>query len=140
METGACGRLLKQISDEMEKNGNNAMRAQNMTMSQMGALLELDVAPEKQLSLKELEKRLHVAQSTAAGIVARLEQKGFVDCRIDFADRRIKLVNITPAGQECVHWARRNIAQAEARLLSGLTQAEQETFYVLLKKVRNALN
>ena len=77
-----CGKLIKlikQINDELRKNANNAMRAQDMTVAQLDALLELDHAPGKQRSLKELEQSLHVAQSTAAGIIARLEQKGFVD-------------------------------------------------------------
>ena len=36
-----CGFLLKQINDRVEKNANNTLRAQDMTMSQLGALLEL---------------------------------------------------------------------------------------------------
>lgn len=42
-------------------------------MAQCGALLILNEAPQKQMALKELEKQLRVAQSTAAGIVNRLE-------------------------------------------------------------------
>ena len=78
-ERQACGKLIKQINDELRKNANNAMRALDMTVAQLEVLLELDSAPEKQRSLKELEQRLHVAQSTAAGIIARLEQKGFAE-------------------------------------------------------------
>ena len=64
--------LLKQIHDGVEKQANNSLRSQGLTLAQVGALIELRSIPEKQLTLKELEKRLHVAQSTAAGIVARL--------------------------------------------------------------------
>ena len=108
-------------------------------MSQFGALLELNCAPEKQRSLKELEQSLHVAQSTAAGIVSRLEQKGFVEAFGDSADRRVKLVRITPAGCECVANAEEDMARAERMLLSALTETEREIFYVLLQKVRNSL-
>ena len=52
------GKLIKQISDVMRKNANNAMRSQDMTISQMVALLELEETPEKQRSLKELEQCL----------------------------------------------------------------------------------
>ena len=134
-----CGKLIKQINDELRKNANNAMRAQDMTVAQLDALLELDHAPEKQRSLKELEQSLHVAQSTAAGIIARLEQKGFVESFGDVADRRIKLVRITPAGTDCANSAKEGMLEAEARLLSGLTETERDIFYTLLKKVRSSL-
>lgn len=134
-----CGRLLKQINDELRKSANNAMRPQGMTMAQLAALVALDRAPEKQCSLKELEQSLRVAQSTAAGIVSRLEQKGFVVSFGDAADRRIKLARITPEGAECAQGARREMAAAEERLLSGLTETEREIFYTLLRKVRDSL-
>ena len=134
-----CGKLIKQINDELRKNANNAMRAQDMTLAQLDALLELDHAPEKQRSLKELEQSLHVAQSTAAGIIARLEQKGFIESFGDVADRRIKLVRITPAGTGCANSAKEGMLVAETRLLSGLTETERDIFYTLLKKVRSSL-
>ncbi len=83
-----CGSLLKQINDEMRKNANNAMRAQDMTLAQLEALVQLEQAPDGQHSLKELEQLLHVAQSTAAGIISRLEQKGYAEGFGDAGDRR----------------------------------------------------
>lgn len=49
--------------------------------------------------MKELERYFGVAQSTIAGVVSRLEQKGFVEAFGDAADKRIKVVHITPAGE-----------------------------------------
>lgn len=134
-----CGLLIKQINDELRKNGNNALRSQDMTLTQLDALAELDRSPEGQRSLKQLEQLLHVAQSTAAGIIARLEQKGLVEGFGDVEDRRVKLVRITPEGAACVRTALHHRAEAEERLLSGLTETEREIFYTLLKKVRDSL-
>ena len=78
-ERRECGLLIKQIDEELRKNANNALRPQDMTMAQLEALVELDRAPEGRRSLKELEQILHVAQSTAAGIIVRLERKGLVE-------------------------------------------------------------
>ena len=140
VQPDSCGKLIKLISDEMRKNANNAMRSQDMTMSQFGALLELSRAPEEQRSLKELEQSLHVAQSTVAGIISRLEQKGLVEAFGDAADQRVKLVRITLAGCACVDNAEKDMVQAEQKLLSALTETEREIFYVLLQKVRNSLS
>lgn len=135
----ACGALIKQIHDSLEKRSNNALRSQDLTMVQVSVLLELNFAPQKQMTLKELERRLHVAQSTAAGIVSRLEQKGFVEGFGDASDRRIKILRITPAGEECCQRANQHMEETEASLLSGLTETERMIFLSLLERVSNNL-
>ena len=134
-----CGMLIKQINDELLKNANNALRLQNITLAQLEVLDQLNQSPKGRYSLKELEQILHVAQSTAAGIISRLEQKGFVAGFGDAADRRIKQVQITPAGVECIRSAMHHRVKAEELLLSNLTEAERDLFYILLKKVRDSL-
>jgi DNA-binding MarR family transcriptional regulator len=134
----SCGALIKQLHDTLEKNANNAMRPQGLTMAQIGVLLALYDTPEHQRPLKEIEKILRVAQSTAAGIVSRLEQKGFTTGYTDKKDRRIKMVKITESGIGCCKEAEKNMAQAEASLLSGLTEEEKKTLIGLLIKVRDS--
>lgn len=138
-ERATCVALIKQIHDGLEKQANNSLRSQDLTMSQVGVLIELRFAPEKQMALKKLERRLHVAQSTAAGIVARLEQKGFVEGFGDASDRRIKMLRITSAGEECCRLADRHMAAFEEALLAGLTEAERTTLVALLKRMAGNL-
>ena len=130
-----CGALIKQIHDELEKKANALLRQQDLTLSQMNVLMELEAAPGHQLSLKELEGLLHVAQSTAAGIVARLEHKGFVESFTDENDRRAKKVSITPSGMVCCQNAASHIQDMESQLLSGLTEPEKILFRDLLDRV-----
>ncbi|MDO4304909.1 MAG: winged helix DNA-binding protein [Bacillota bacterium] len=139
IDQNSCGTLIKQIHDEMEKNANNDMRAHDLTMAQCNALLILNGTSEKQMALKELEHMLRVAQSTAAGIVMRLEQKGLVEGFGSPDDKRIKMVRITPQGIISCRQAEQEMKQAEKKLLSGLTITEQEIFLSLLKKVRDTL-
>lgn len=134
-----CGLLIKQINDKLQKDANNALRSQGITITQLETLVELDRAPGGQRALKELEQILRVAQSTAAGIIARLEQKGFAEGFGDAGDRRIKRVRITPAGAACVCAALHHRVEVEEMLLSGLTETERDSFYTLLKKVRDSL-
>ncbi len=135
----ACGMMIKQIHDCLEKDTNNTLRAQDLTMAQVGALIELRGAEEKQMPLKELERRLHVAQSTAAGIVVRLEQKGFLESFGSPDDRRIKMVRITRKGEDCCLDSDRGMEQAEQKLLHSLTQEEKTVFLDLLEKVCNGM-
>lgn len=134
-----CGMLIKQINSTLEKNANNSLRKQDLTFAQVSALLTIRDFPEQKLSLKELEKLLHIAQSTTAGIISRLEQKGLVEAFGDLADKRIKLVKITPLGETYCQTAEQNMKEAEENLLSGLTETEKSIFYSLLQKVKDTL-
>lgn len=134
-----CGAMIKQIHDELEKRANNALRPHNLTMAQMSVLLALNDVVDKQIPLKNLEQIFHVAQSTAAGIVSRLEQKGLIEALGDPGDRRIKKVQITEKGRERCREAEQHMEQTEERILSKLTETEQVILLTLLQKVRDSL-
>lgn len=136
----SCSRLIKQIHDELEKSTNNALRPYNLTIVQAGILLALNEAEGRQLSLKDLEKRFHVAQPTMAGIVSRLERKGFVESLGTLDDKRIKKVLITQAGIDRCEKAELCMGEAETHILSCLTETERVIFFELLQKVRTSLN
>lgn len=135
MDDKSCGALIKQINSALERDANNALRKRGLTFAQMSALLAIRDFPGQRISLKELEKILHVAQSTTAGIINRLEQKGLVAGFGDPADKRIKLIQITPLGEEYCCNAEQNMHEAEEHLLSGLTETERSIFNSLLQKV-----
>ena len=135
----SCGALIKQINSVLEKNANNTLRKQDLTFAQVSALLAIRDFPEQRISLKELEKILHIAQSTTAGIINRLEQKGLVTGLGDSSDKRVKLVQITPLGEEYCLNAEQNMKEAEENLLSGLTETERSIFNSLLQKVSATL-
>lgn len=133
------GSLFKRIHDSLERHVNNSLRAQGLTMAQMNVLIELFFSPQEQMTLKEMERHLHVAQSTAAGIVARLEQKGLVEGFGDENDRRVKRIRITPAGRACCQLAEQSMYETEAALLSGFTKEERTTLLSLLKRIAENL-
>ena len=135
----SCSMLIKRIHLVLEKNSNNILRSQDLTLSQMEALWVISNTTKKQVSLKELEKLLHIAQSTTVGIVSRLEQKGLVESFGDNSDKRIKLVKITKLGEQVCNKAKQSMKQTEDNLLSGLTEIEKDIFKSLLQKVKNTL-
>ena len=136
----SCGMLIKQINDSMRKQVNNHLRSCDLTMAQVGVLLELRKNTDQQMTLKELERSFRVAQSTAAGLVSRLEQKNFVESFGDSKDKRIKIVRITKKGEHFFQEADEHRKQTEEQLLSELTETEQEILLSLLKKVRDSLH
>ena len=103
-------------------------------MMQVAVLMELQKAEQKQRSRKELEQNFCVAQSTVAGIISRLAQKGFVEAFGDASDKRIKVVHITPAGEACCREAVGYMAEAAEMLLHGFSEDENVLFNQLLAR------
>lgn len=132
-----CAILIKQIGDTLQKNGDNEIKKTGLTFAQLIALLAINEATDKRLSLKELEKALNTAQSSTARIVMKLENKGFINSLGDPADKRIKYVQISPVGEQFCEGARRSLYECEENLLSPLTEVERTVFLTLLQKVRN---
>lgn len=137
-ENKSCGMLIKQINSELEKKANNALRADNLTMSQIGVLIELNETADGKMDMKQVEKKVHVAQSTLAGIAVRLEEKGFITSMVSPDDRRVKVIQITDEGKKCCEKAKTNADEAEAGLLHSLTDTEKEILFSLLLKVRRS--
>lgn len=129
------GQLIKQLGDAIERHANNALRQSNLTLVQMQVLLSLNVKDGKTYSFKELERILGVAQSTCAGIVNRLAVKKLVNCFVDASDKRMKLVSITPAGEQCCQEAVQHINSLQEIMFRGLSLEEQDIFHDLLLRV-----
>ena len=93
-----CGMLIRQIHNSLEKMSNKDLKEKGLTLVQVSALFSINDTAEKKVTFKELEKILHLAQSTTVGIISRLEQKNLVTSYIDDNDKRIKYVRITELG------------------------------------------
>ncbi len=133
------GALIKQLSMEIKKQADAALQESGLTMTQMYFLGVLSHQPGGEATLKELERHFRVAQSTAAGVAARLEKKGLVESVPDENDRRVKRVRITASGDETLRCALETMKRGEQQMLSPLTDSEQETLLKLLRKVHSAL-
>lgn len=136
----SCGTLLKQIHDIMEKNANNVLREQNLTISQSGVLVLLDEKEGKTASFKELEKDFGVSQPTMVGILNRLVQKDLVEVLTDSEDKRIRKAHLTQKGADKCKEGYKHMNSAEEQLLKSLTNNEKKEFNRLLLKVRKSFN
>lgn len=139
MQKETYGIFIHQIHNTIEKSVNNQLRKKGLTFSQMNVLLTLASIPEKKISFKELEKRLTLAQSTTAGLISRLEQKGLAAVLGDKDDKRIKYVEITALGTKYCEDAKQEMNDTEEKLVACLSETERKSFLSLLKKVNDAL-
>lgn len=135
----SLGVLIKYICEELQRQGNAKLKAWDLTFPQMIVLMELDAAEGKQCFLKDLEKELRVAQSTAAGIIARLEKKGYAESLSMPNDKRVKIVHLTEKGQARCNSCKGVISQSGVNLVNGFSQEELEDLLYLLQKMAENL-
>ena len=133
------GWFIKRIDNALEREANQNLQTLNLTMQQNRVLIILAHAEEHTLPLKALEEHFGAAQSTVAGLVARLEKKGLVEAVSSPADRRIKLARLTEEGIRLHAQSRQMVVNSESRLTANLTPEEKEIFLACLKKVYEAV-
>lgn len=134
-----CGLLIKQISDHIAKSANNALRADNLTLSQLRCLEYIHGNMKQKVPLKEIEAHFHISQPTLAGIMARLSAKGLVIMEISDVNPHAKTASMTPAGKELFLRSDERRAEMENSLLAALSEKEKAAFYEMLQKVNNRL-
>jgi DNA-binding MarR family transcriptional regulator len=76
--------------------------------------------------------------ATFGSVIGRLETKGWVRREPDAADRRRKLLWITPQGKEAAAQMRRAVNKVQSRIVAPLEPGEREQLLVLLDKLVSA--
>ena len=127
--------LIKRISEDMRKAANSDLQELDLTLSQHHTILYLSQCPERTCELKALEKSFCVAQATMAGIVQRLEAKGYVEALSCPTDRRVKLLRLTDEGAELSRKSVERLRYRQEKMMRGLTEEEQDTLKSLLERV-----
>jgi len=109
---------------------------QHVGMSQPRRQLLTVVSRESEISHAALQQQLALDGATITRLVKQFEAEGVLSRRLDPQDNRYTLVSLTTSGQQVV--ARLSAAHSafQIRLLSGITQQEQETIIHALERLR----
>ncbi len=114
------------------------LRQQHLTAAQFNVLLILHAAPDGQMHMGEIGRRLIVTKSNVTGLIDRLERGGLVR-RVDCSDRRAVRVRLTDKGREHLAAAAPEHARLMSQLTDGLTEREKRSLVRILTKLRRAL-
>jgi MarR family transcriptional regulator, 2-MHQ and catechol-resistance regulon repressor len=110
-----------------------AMQEHGLTPAQLGVLEAVyHLGP---LSLGDLSRKLLCSGANITVVVDNLEHAGLMVRGRGEADRRVVTVSLTPAGRKRIGKFFPEHARHVARLMSGLSQREQETLGRLCKKL-----
>jgi DNA-binding MarR family transcriptional regulator len=97
---------------------SNPLIAANLTMPQLKALLVLSLRPDA--SGQDVTDVMGIGLATVTGIMDRLVAQGLVARREDPRDRRIRRLDLTPAGRELIDGINTAGAAHQRRLLAHL--------------------
>ncbi len=82
-----------------------------------------------------LSGRVAFDAATSGSVIGRLESKGWVRREADPADKRRKLLWVTPAGEEVALQMKRAVGKVQSRLLGPLSKSERDQLAGLLGKL-----
>jgi DNA-binding MarR family transcriptional regulator len=109
-----------------------------VTPVQYGLLTILSTNPDS--DQVTLANALGIDRTNVADVLRRLEQGGLIHRERSVNDRRMVLARLSPAGEELVESMHPNMARAQERLLSVLSEGERETFLSMLMRMLEANN
>ncbi len=92
----------------------------------------IDEPGEDQITLSA---RVAFDPATLGSVIGRLERKGWIRRESDVADKRRKLLWITPEGEQLALQMKRAVNRAQQRIVSPLNAVERTQFGVLLGKL-----
>jgi DNA-binding MarR family transcriptional regulator len=94
---GEVAELLLRVATLVQHHVDAAVATLGLTPAVARALHQLD--PDRPLPARDLAEQLSCDRSNITALVDRLEQAGLVTRRVDPADRRVKTLVVTEAGQ-----------------------------------------
>lgn len=107
--------------------------AQGITPVQYAALQAVHNEPG--IDQRTLAGRIALDTSTTAGVVDRLQARGWLHREPDPHDRRVRRLTLTEAGRALLAAVVPGMRRAQARILQPLSEAEQAQFMALLQRV-----
>ena len=139
MEQLKIGKILKIVSNYMEKDMNNCLSDYNITRSQMGILIYIQVAECKNIEANQvdIEKEFNLKNPTVTGLINRLEEKGYIKRVRSDKDKRYNKLELTESGREILNKGKRKAQENEEKLLKILTEDEMRELKRILTKIVN---
>ena len=128
------GFICKRVSERMQRYSSRDLQAHGLTLVQFHVLDYLLQSGDG-TSQRELEQYLEIHHSAVSGIVSRLEDKGFIRCACDPADKRQKLLYVTEKGREIYALLLQAKDRLNGRIIADLSPDEVAHLKLLLEKV-----
>lgn len=127
---GHCIRRLQQVAVAifMQEAADSGI-----TPVQFAVLQTLGAQPG--LDQRTLAGEVSLDTSTIAGVVDRLEARGLLTRSHSPGDRRVRLLHLTPDGEDLLEALTPSMLRTQARILEPLSAAERKEFMRMMQRV-----
>ena len=109
-----------------------------ITPVQFAALQGVSAQPG--IDQRTLARSIGFDTSTITGVIDRLETRGLVQRNASSSDRRVRLLTLTPAGEQLLADIVPPMLRAQERMLAPLPPGERSEFLRMLRLLVNANN
>ncbi|TDW90546.1 MarR family transcriptional regulator [Kribbella pratensis] len=109
------------------------LAAHNVSMWGYSVLTALDDTPVR--TQAALAEAIGADKSRIIGTLDELQQAGLIERTPDPADRRARLLSITPQGRKIRRTVRKEIQAQEEQVLTTLAPADRKTFVRILQEL-----
>lgn len=139
--------VLKTNAERIVQLGNAIVRERSRRALEFG-LTSTQVAvmsfllhnrDREEINLLDVQNDQMLTHQTVAGILQRLENKGFIRCVRSRKDKRSKSITVTPKGMDLNAFLRTAATECEARLVDGMSAEDQQELGRLLQVVQTNL-
>lgn len=109
-------------------------RAEGLSHAAFNALAVIEGSPEP-LTAGEVARRMHVTTGTLTSILDTLVKQGYVERLVDPGDRRVVLVDVTPAAHEVLDRVLPAIQQVNKAIAGSLGDEVLASFLEVLAEM-----
>lgn len=134
----SLGFLLHDVSRLLRKRFDRRARAIGLGRAQWSVLAHL--SRKEGINQAALADILEIEPITLVHQLDRLEDAGWIERRLDAADRRVRLLHITPGGRKILEKMHDLGAEVRAEALGGVSTAEHEALIDTLLKIKGNLS
>ena len=127
--------LLKMIDIRIRQDLDARNQDLHISSSQMRTLSYLISNADHEINPRDLEQYFRISKPTVAGILKRLEEKGFLHYEESAKDLRYKQIVLDEPAYQCIAQLRENFAKMESRLYAGFSLDELNQLKALLLRL-----
>ena len=124
---------MRKIIQSIALNSKSLVKRVGLTGPQLTILQE--VASTGEVSVGEVARAISLSQGTVTGILERLEKRGLVTRRRSDYDRRRKMVQVTPAGEQLLETAPPLMQEVFVERFGSLQEWEQTMILSSLQRL-----
>lgn len=132
--TEMAGHLIRRLQQQSTQVYQTLTQAAGFDLTSVQFAALDAVAEQPGIDQASLAATISFDRATIGGVVDRLEQKGLLERTVSPADRRARLLQLTPAGRRELAAVRPVVEALQAEILAPLSAKERSAFLALARK------